>query len=294
VRKLVVIPIVIVFVSCATPIARREIPLQAPPSTTKNEVSVCFVEYAQGFGFTAAGLVIKHPKGIVLVDAGESMHFDDEVGGRVYERSIAGPLVPQKPAAQVLREQAGVDAHELAMVIPTHVHSDHLGGIMDLPPVSVRLAPDERAHLERGVSDDAPFNVFAAEAKKIVPHVDAIDFADKPFEIFARSWDVFGDGAVVVVPLPGHTPGSVGVFVQAGTTRLVDVGDALNNVSQLDGPEGKGALLRATDFDVARANATVAILAALHKDDPALVILPGHERATWFATFDHPGACLPR
>ncbi len=36
---------------------------------------------------------------------------------------------------------------------------------------------------------------------------------------FDESLDLFGDGRLVLVPLPGHTPGSVGLFVTLDSGR---------------------------------------------------------------------------
>jgi len=38
-------------------------------------------------------------------------------------------------------------------------------------------------------------------------------FENGPYLGFPSSHDVYGDGSIVVVPAPGHTPGSVIVFV---------------------------------------------------------------------------------
>lgn len=43
------------------------------------------------------------------------------------------------------------------------------------------------------------------------------DLENRPFASFERRRDVFGDGSVVLVPLSGHTPGSVGLFFTAAS-----------------------------------------------------------------------------
>lgn len=39
------------------------------------------------------------------------------------------------------------------------------------------------------------------------------DFNDGPYLGFERSCDFYGDGSMVIVPAPGHTPGSIVIFV---------------------------------------------------------------------------------
>src|SRR5437868_14538031 len=48
----------------------------------------------------------------------------------------------------------------------------------------------------------------------------------KRYENFPRSLDVFVDGTIVLVPLPGHTPGSMGMFVNLHSgKRFFFIGD---------------------------------------------------------------------
>ena len=51
-------------------------------------------------------------------------------------------------------------------------------------------------------------------------------FEGGPYLGFPKSHDLYGDGAIVVVPAPGHTPGSVIVFVATPQgDRFAFVGD---------------------------------------------------------------------
>ena len=54
---------------------------------------------------------------------------------------------------------------------------------------------------------------------------------DPSLSAFARSHDLFGDGSLVLVPTPGHTPGSMSLLVrQAGHPPLLMVGDLTYDV----------------------------------------------------------------
>lgn len=45
-----------------------------------------------------------------------------------------------------------------------------------------------------------------------------------PLPRVPRSFDLYGDGTVVLVPLPGHTPGSLSTFVNLPGLRIFHVG----------------------------------------------------------------------
>ena len=120
--------------------------------------------------------------------------------------------------------------------------------------------------------------------------LEALRFDGGPYEIFDRHADLFGDGSVVVVPMPGHTPGSVAVFVNLPDgTRLLHVGDAVNDRSQIERLRGRASIMRRTDMDEPQANDNVARLHELQRRIPELRIIPAHERRAWAETFGRPG-----
>ncbi|MEZ4237034.1 MAG: MBL fold metallo-hydrolase [Myxococcota bacterium] len=281
---------------CAHAIAPVTPPMVAPPPATASGVTACWVEFARAGAFTASGIAVRGPSGVVLVDVGQSLAFREELKevptGRFYLRLVPAKLVPDEAAADVLAA-SGVDPAELVAVVPTHVHSDHAGGLMDLPDVPVHVHPTELELLHAVVEGQTTaFNVMPAQARRILGEAEPLPFVDAPYEVFPRHADLLGDGTVVAVPLEGHTPGSVGVLVDTGKVRLFDAGDAINTRDRLDHPRTKSLLLRPTDADHDAADEQVAVLAALHEADPSLVILPAHERRAWVEAFGAPGACI--
>ena len=125
------------------------------------------------------------------------------------------------------------------------------------------------------------------------PSVDTptLKFDARPYEVFDESADLYGDGSVVVVPLRGHTPGSVGIFVNLDPhRRLFYVGDAVDDERGFEARVGKPLLLRDTDQDRTRANQIVGVLHQLHKLAPEISIIPAHGRSAYLKFFPG-GAC---
>src|SRR6185436_1780133 len=90
----------------------------------------------------------------------------------------------------------------------------------DLPDVPVLITAEERQFVANG-------GWVMAFARRL-PSTRFIDygFEETPFLGFPRSHDLYGDGAIVIVPAPGHTPGSVIVFVtESNGQRVAFVGD---------------------------------------------------------------------
>jgi|HubBroStandDraft_3_1064219.scaffolds.fasta_scaffold16039_4 hypothetical protein len=90
-----------------------------------------------------------------------------------------------------------------------HAHWDHASGLPDFPGVPVLVSKrDNVAFNKPGMRGyfEPPFNQSHFNWREF-------DFEAGPYLGFPRSHDVCGDGSIVCVPAPGHTPGSIIVFV---------------------------------------------------------------------------------
>jgi glyoxylase-like metal-dependent hydrolase (beta-lactamase superfamily II) len=102
--------------------------------------------------------------------------------------------------------------------------------------------------------------------------VDFGPHADPSLAPFAVSHDLFGDGALVLLPTPGHTPGSMSLLVRRSDgPPLLLVGDLTYDVHAFEngvsGGVGSRRRLRATRQQVL----------ALRSDHPGLQILAAHD-----------------
>ena len=282
----------------ALPHARVE-----PVISTIPGISACWIETAKtlsnfSFGSTAGSVLVKHPAGDLLIDTGSSSHYDQEISGFPFAtwlklKSLAGQLKPKVPLPDLLR-RIGEDPAKLRWAILSHVHLDHAGGLMDLPHLPVLLTREE-LQFAADPSIQAKGFVIAAHTQKFPPiTAPTLKFEPTPYETFDESADLYRDGSVVVVPLRGHTPGSVGVFVNLSPTRrLFYVGDSVDDERGFEERVGKSLLLRDSDNDMALANQIVGRLSDLHEKLPNLAIIPAHGRSAYKKFFpDGPLSCI--
>ena len=254
-------------------------------------LSACWIETGKTFsrfsiGMTAGSILVRHPAGDLLIDAGNSSHFDEDLSVypfwlRLKLQSLAGQLKPDTPLPDLLRRVAENPA-KLRWAILSHVHLDHAGGLMDLPPLTVLLTRDELL-FANDPDAQAKGYVLAAYSKVLPkPSAPTLRFDPQPYEIFDESADLYRDGSVVVVPLRGHTPGSVGIFVNlAPARRLFYVGDSVDDERGFVERVGKPLLLRDSDNDPALANQVVGRLSQLHEMVAPLAIIPAHGRSAY-------------
>jgi glyoxylase-like metal-dependent hydrolase (beta-lactamase superfamily II) len=271
-----------------------------PVISTIPGLSACWVETAKtfsrfSFGSTAGSVLVKHPAGDLLIDTGSSRHYDQEISAFPFAtwlklKFLAGQLKPKVPLPDLLR-RIGEDPARLRWAILSHVHLDHAGGLMDLPHLPVLLTREE-LQFAANPSVQAKGYVIAAHTQKF-PSVAAptLRFEQTSYDTFDESADLYKDGSVVVVPLRGHTPGSVGIFVNLSPTlRLFYVGDAVDDERGFEERVGKSLILRDSDDDMALADQIVGRLNELHEKAPGLAIIPAHGRSAYKKFF--PGGPL--
>ncbi len=275
----------------------------APSFSPLPGLAACWVESGEtfgnfSFGSTAGSVLIRHPAGDLLIDTGSSSHFNEEIRDYPFStwlklRSLAGQLTPKIPLPELL-QRVGEDPARLRWAILSHVHLDHAGGLMDLPPVPVLLTREE-LQFAADAKVQAKGFVVAAHTQRFPPlNAPTLQFTPRPYEIFDESADLYRDGSVVVVPLRGHTPGSVGIFANlAAGRRLFYVGDAVDDERGFEERVGKSLILQDSDNDVPRANEIVARLNELHKKVPELAIIPAHGRSAYLKFFPRgPLSCV--
>ena len=287
-----------------------------PPSAIPPELQVCWAEFsrAQGpawpttkgptttkkFNGTVSSLVVRHPQGDVAVDIGNSTAMKKDWADYPFVLRKKMDLAPGRmqwivPSHAAAFEKVGVSTTNSNLrIILSHAHADHAGGVGDVPGVPI-LTTQAEIDFVASFAGKPSLHVVPAHAKRMEGRLTAVEFGSGPYETFDTSHDLFGDGSVVLVPMPGHTPGSVGTFVNLPDgRRLFHIGDVVMLAEGIEKSVPKGKLVKELDHDHAATNAQVAAVHALAKKAPKLTVLPAHDRNVWEAFFGKDsGVCAP-
>ncbi len=141
--------------------------------------------------------LIKHGNDYFVWDSGQPMS--------------AGPVAPKTPLVDLLA-QAGVKPEQVKYVGISHYHGDHIGQVGSLPKSTLLIGKKDWDVLTDpkmgAVANPANFANWISGEGKVEPVP-----GDK---------DVFGDGTVVMLNTPGHTPGHHSLLV-----RLKEKGNVL-------------------------------------------------------------------
>jgi glyoxylase-like metal-dependent hydrolase (beta-lactamase superfamily II) len=170
--------------------------------------------------------VLHHPRqGMFFVDTGVEHAFVADpghavIGGFLGAMAHADKLKVHVDTAALLQREG----EPLQGVLMTHLHLDHVLGMRDIPgsvPVYVGAGDAEDRSmmnlLERGVYDSA------LEGKGPLHEVR---FAPDPDGNFDGVLDLFGDGSLWAISVPGHTPGSMAYLARTPNGPVLLVGDA--------------------------------------------------------------------
>lgn len=218
--------------------------------------------------------VVDHPRGRLLIDAGMGRNGVAHVATTPLLMQLIVTLELEQGTADALAAH-GVESTGIDGVLLTHSHWDHVSGLEDLPGVPVWVTAAERAYMAH--DEGALLFRQIDEAAPVDLHELVLD--DGPYGPFGRSLDWFDDGSVVVVPMPGHTPGSIGVFVNlASGPRYLFIGDTAWAEEGVSWPAEKPWVSRRlVDNDAAAVRSQLTVLHRLAEQHPELVVVPAHD-----------------
>jgi N-acyl homoserine lactone hydrolase len=222
--------------------------------------------------FAMSAVLVKHPRGDLLIDTGFGSNIDAQVQDLPWLLRRLAAYVTAKPAAAQL-DASGYDRGNLRGIVLTHAHWDHVSGASDFAGTPVLVNAEEKAFIR-----DGGFSSVVARNMKDAKY-EEYAFEGGPYLGYPASHDVHGDGSVVLVPAPGHTPGSIVVFVTLpGGKRYAFVGDL---VWQLEGialrEERPWLMRRLADSDEVLVRGQLLHVAAIAAKFPDLTIVPAHD-----------------
>ena len=223
--------------------------------------------------------LLEHPRGLVLFDTGYAPRVLDAFG--VFPFWIYRALTPTttRPewGAVAQLERSGFKASDVRLVIVSHLHADHIGGLKDFP--DARIVLSERAlevSRRRGFRALRHGFVPMLAPDDLEDRAQVIrDFTDAPLTPFGATHDLFGDGTVRLMPLPGHARGQIGAYIEPCRTLLAADGAWLSAAFRQNRPPD-AVPLRAFFDDPAATIQTLDRLHRFHLDHPDVRIVPTH------------------
>ena len=176
---------------------------------------------------------LRHPAGVCLFDAGQSAaaaapgYFPRWYPFFRLARFELGAA--DEASRQLVR--LGMGSEPPRWVVLSHLHTDHAGGLASLRAREVVVS---RSEWRRAAGVRGRLRGYLPQywPPDVAPRL--VDFEGPAIGPFPASQDLAGDGSLVLVPTPGHTPGHMGLLVTAGRRRFLLAGDLCESAADLE------------------------------------------------------------
>jgi glyoxylase-like metal-dependent hydrolase (beta-lactamase superfamily II) len=212
--------------------------------------------------------LVAHPRGNLLFDTGVHPASLTDPAGRLGKRRASLFKIRSAPTDNVVSQLGllGLRPDDVGHVANSHFHFDHCGGNELLPRATFLV---QRPEME------AARAAIGAPPGRYNP--SPVDF-DHPldYRLLDGEHDVFGDGAVVLVPTYGHTPGHQSLVVRDGKSpELVLTEDACYTRENMDRD-----VLPTVVWDEKEMSRSLAKLREM-RDRRGATVVYGHDPAQW-------------
>ena len=176
---------------------------------------------------------IEHRDGLVLFDTGldpdlvsDPDYISSPIGLFLLKKIFRFHIGPEDALDKQL-DAINLASADVSKVILSHLHFDHIGGIAHVPQAELIVSQDEWQRL------------YAPHPERdwiLREHIDLPGANWQPVEFeptsdpllasFGVCYDCMGDGSMILLPTPGHTPGSMSMLVRGdGLPPFMFVGD---------------------------------------------------------------------
>ena len=220
-----------------------------------------FQVHANGRIIGIVGFLIETDAGErILVDTGFPAKYADDFVAASLEDNLGefGRVLELGPEhmPQTQLSRIGIEARDIDLLIMTHTHIDHVGGIADFPGVPILISAAERA-LEKPLYWGG---------------VQPMEWPEREYLLIDKDTEIAP--GLTVLHVPGHAPGQLALMFDLPETGAVLLtGDAISRPSEPDeGYEGS--------WDAEQGAASAARLLAMAEARDAFVIW-GHCPEQW-------------
>jgi glyoxylase-like metal-dependent hydrolase (beta-lactamase superfamily II) len=234
--------------------------------------------------FPALATVLKHPKhGVMLFDTGYTDAFftaTDKFPYRLYRWTTKVCHLAHQTVKHQLNDR-GISETEVKYIFLSHLHADHMCGLEDFP------------HAQFIVSQEALDSGYGSSGMNAVrggglPGLFPKDFLERTIKVektsleeagiigtaFSKGIDFFGDKSMILIYLPGHAPGQMGMLVNRNIFLIADGAWSLKALQENKLPHNLAYLIHASKKDYLE---TFENLHLLTKTHPTIKLVPSHE-----------------
>ena len=226
--------------------------------------------------------LLHHPEhGWLLWDTGYAprmLEVTRRLPFRLYRYATPLRLRPELAVIAQLQRR-GLAAKDIRRVLISHFHADHIAGLCDFPAA-------EFIATQAAYDDIAAREVFGALRRAFIPALLPADFAARatllpafessPVSAPGPTHDLFGDGSLVLVALPGHARGQMGLLVHTQRGRILFAADGCWLRRSIRERRPPSRLTHLIVDDPCAVQTTIEKLHVFATSNPDVIIVPSH------------------
>lgn len=269
--------------------------------------------------FPAGFACLEHPTiGLILFDTGYSQRFFTETASlpACFYRWLTPVFYREQDSALAQLQSMGYDAKDVALIIISHFHGDHIAGLRDFPQSQFlytanayekvrklrgltavkagflpQLLPDdfEDRSIQISFNDSSLLSVSSslsidkAGSDHLTGNLARSVLARLPLHVklppgspFPAGIDLFGDNSCIAIDLPGHADGQMGLFLSTDQKDYLLCADASWSSRAIINNLPPHRLASLIMSDRSAYQVTFSKLIQLNQRYPSLQIVPSH------------------
>lgn len=169
-----------------------------------------------------APFLIVHGDDLVLFDTGfHPMVCDDPA--LLFGNRPEADMIESNPEQKLDRqlEKLGYSVADVTHLVVSHIHMDHAGGLYLFPNAKFYVGPGE---FDYGRNPNPESAHLVRNEDFLTDEILGYDWT----EVSEERFDLFGDGTVQLLHLPGHTPGQLAVLVRLSSRSVILTADVVH------------------------------------------------------------------
>jgi N-acyl homoserine lactone hydrolase len=177
--------------------------------------------------------LVEHSRGLLLFDAGQTARATKSSWFPRWHPFFRLSRFELTPAEEILPRlrSIGVEPDAVDTVVLSHLHTDHVGGIDAFTGARILVS---RLEWQRATGIGGRLRGYLPQRWPDGLSPTLVDFRGNAVGPFRASYDVAGDGRLLLVPAPGHTAGHTALLVRDEKHSWLLAGDLAHTAAELE------------------------------------------------------------
>ncbi len=228
--------------------------------------------------------LINHPiQGNILFDTGYSTRYFEATKKLPFSlmNKVTPVQIAEKENAINQLLEMNITAKDIRTVILSHLHADHAGGIADFNDSTIYVDEKEWRYGKQSKLRLLMNGYLKQLFENINPSsLKLLDFEDtgSSYGPFSNAIDLFKDNTTLLVPLPGHSIGQLGLLLNiSDKERYFLIADSVYIKANYQKNKSGSMLSRIAHYNRKQYESNFPMLKQLEMMNPYLAIIPSHD-----------------